>query len=96
MKPTFDVLWEVGHERKRQNERFAEQNHPLGHWIIILGEEFGEVCRAAYEAVNALAVHGPVGYEAELRAARQELVQVAAVAVAMIESLDRNELKGAN
>lgn len=49
---------------------------------LILGEEYGEVCRAVLNASHL--AHDQ--YETDLRA---ELVQVAAVTVAWIEKLDK-------
>jgi NTP pyrophosphatase (non-canonical NTP hydrolase) len=78
---TGRVLLEVSEERSRQEELWGEQNHDPARWLAILGEEFGEVAK---EIADGRAV----GFLA--RAYRAELVQVAAVAVAAIESLDRN------
>ena len=70
------VLSEVHGERRRQDRKWGEQNHTPEGWIPILGEEFGEVCRAVYEKDAA--------------SYREELLHVAAVAVAMVECHDRN------
>lgn len=52
----------------------------------VLGEEFGEVCRAALDAEKvAEGRHNPDGARSKLR---EELIQTAAVAVAYIEALD--------
>ena len=75
------VLSEVEKERYRQEEKWGEQNHPADHYYCILGEEFGEVGKAICET--------PVG-KATIADVRAELIQVAAVAVAMVESIDRN------
>lgn len=82
---TGKVLIEVLQERKRQNQKFKEQNHSPMEWVAILGEEFGEVSKAAVEAHFT-------GYDStgNWDEYRMELVQVAAVAVAMIECLDRS------
>ncbi len=52
-----------------------------GTRTLVLGEEFGEVCRAVLE-----------GDEANLR---EELIQVAAVAVAWVEAIDRERMGAA-
>lgn len=96
---TKAVLSEVAEERERQHEKWGEQNWPDGtselvwgpvanelragnderlviggtHWLGILGEEMAEAF--AEEGGSALL--------------RAELVQVAAVAVAWIEAIDR-------
>jgi len=67
-------------ERERQDTKWGVQNHSPLYWLAILGEEFGEAAKAAIE--------GRIAYM------RTELIHVAAVAVAAIESLDRNELRG--
>lgn len=85
--PTERVLSEVRDERLRQDARFGEQNHHAFTWIAILMEEVGEVSRAALE-------HHFDDYELDnLDGYREELIQVAAVAVAMVESLDRKRGK---
>lgn len=76
------VLNEVAAERDRQDAKWGEQNHDLPVWITVLAEEIGE---AAQEVLAARAGERP----AMLRC-RAELVQVAAVAVAAIEYIDRS------
>lgn len=74
-------------ERKRQDAKWGEQNHEPQFWMGILGEEFGELCQAVNETVfnNGPEERAKGGY-ANMRA---EAVQVAAVAVAFVEMLDR-------
>ena len=78
---TRTVLTEVEVERCNQDKKWGEKNHNPADWLMILGEEFGEASKAALEAKF---VHNDGG-----RRYRKELIQVAAVAVAMVESLDR-------
>lgn len=73
------ILREVSGERDRQEMLWGEQNHIPEIWLRILGEEFGEVCKALNEGDDQLENY------------REELKQVAAVAVSMIECFDRNE-----
>lgn len=87
MTETMKVLSEVGGERSAQEKKWGQQNHKPIEWIAILTEEVGE---AAKEAVDWNLSNG-IYYK--LIRYREELIQTAAVAVAMIESLDRNELK---
>ena len=80
------VLDEVRLERVRQDEKWGPQNHNPAEWLMVLGEEVGEANKAALEARFAgefYASDKPSG----LIAYREELIQVAAVAVAMIERL---------
>lgn len=82
---TENILLEVLEERKRQEQKWGEQNHNPAYWLMILGEEVGEANKAALE-------HHFSGKPSEDY--REELVQVAAVAIAMIECYDRNRKKG--
>ena len=75
------VFQSIADERRYQESVWGNQNHTPAEWLLILGEEFGEVCRAA--ADMKWRGMGVTDY-------RKELIQVAAVAVAMIECLDRN------
>lgn len=78
---TKAILLEVESERRKQDGKWGVQNHNPADWLMILGEEFGEASKAALEAKFC---HNDGG-----RSYRKELIQVAAVAVAMVESLDR-------
>lgn len=97
--PTEKVLTEVLAEREKQNRKGGEQNHNLVEWIAILTEEVGEASREAVDFHFKNPVKNFSGeYEApkelhqtvRLKRYRKELIQVAAVAVQMIESRDRN------
>lgn len=95
----LEIIRQITVERSRQDAKFVEQNHPPQDWMMILQEEIGEFARAHMEVYysnpNAVSAEGRAAFEAELRAKRlhirEELVQVAAVAVAMIECGDRNQ-----
>ena len=67
-------------ERKRQEELYGQINlmNSMDRYCTILGEEFGEVCKAAYEA-------DPKNLE-------EELIHVAAVAFAMYQRLQASKL----
>jgi len=78
-----DVFNEIKQERIKQDAKWGEQNHAPADWLMILGEEVGEVNKAALEAKFG---------GKTLTEYREELVQVAAVTVAMIECFDRNHL----
>lgn len=85
MKETItNVLDEVLIERQRQDSKWGEQNHNAFTWLTILGEEVGECSRAALDAFY---------HNNDWPHLKLELIQVAAVAVAIVESLERNELK---
>ena len=75
------VLAEIVVERRQQDEKWGEQNHHPFTWTAIAGEEFGEVCQSALKATYGGATWADY---------RKELVQAAAVLVAMVECLDRH------
>lgn len=96
---------EVRTELAKTFSRFGEQNHSPEKWMSILSEEFLEAQRelndylfkqnegsdTAYESLNS---DGKEAFDrACLKLLREELIQIAAVAINMAESLDRNELK---
>lgn len=74
-------------ERRRQDDKWGQQDHEPMAWMGILGEEFGELCEAVNETHfnNGLEERAKGGYENM----RREAVQVAAVAVSFVEMLDR-------
>jgi len=90
MSLSFQVTDEVQDERRKQDRKWGKQNHSPIEWMSILVEEVGEASKEAHE-YHFEGKHYPADPE-RLNRLRAELVQVAAVAVAMIESLDRNEL----
>jgi len=94
---TDRVLQEVLAERIRQDEKWGEQNHPGGTGRpgdIAFAEAYKAICKAngpgedtyrdilAEEVYEAFAENDPARL-------REELVQVAAVAVNWIEAIDR-------
>ena len=76
-----EALKDVLEEMNKQDEKWgADRNQHPFLWQVILGEEYGEVCQAM--------LHDEFGGHAA-GTARDELVQVAAVALQMIEQYDR-------
>ena len=67
-------------ERKRQDSKWGVQNHDAGTWALILAEEFGELSEASLHKKFG----GPKADDV-----RKEAVHVAAVAMAIVECLDR-------
>ena len=43
------VFAAISEERNRQDEKWGEQNHTPAVWAAIIGEEYGEVCKAINE-----------------------------------------------
>lgn len=66
----------AGRELARQYAKWGDQNHDPTYWLGILGEEFGEVCKAVIE-------------RREPDDVIRELVQVIAVAIRMAERITR-------
>lgn len=84
---TNKAIKSVIKERKRQDKKWGEQNHHPVFWLGILGEEYGELCQAVNETVWD---NGPEERaKGGLTNLRAEAIQVAAVAVAFVEMLDR-------
>jgi NTP pyrophosphatase (non-canonical NTP hydrolase) len=79
---TERALADILAERKRQDEKWGEQNHDAITYLAILIEECGELAQAA--------LHYKFGGP-EALGVRNEAVQVAAVALAIVQCLDRNE-----
>lgn len=67
-------------ERQRQLEKWGEQDHTLGNWGLILMEEVGEWSEAALHTQFG----GP-----KAEGLRKEAVHVAAVALQIVQWLDR-------
>jgi NTP pyrophosphatase (non-canonical NTP hydrolase) len=76
---TCMVLGEVWSERQRQDDKWGQQSHPAPVWMTILTEEVGE---AAKDALSS-----------DFVKMRSELLQVAAVAVAAVECIDRENIE---
>jgi hypothetical protein len=99
---THHVLGEVHGERTKQDLKWGEQNHEQSH-SASMRREYG-IRAQSWKDVNALLVkQGQLTWdgvlleevyealaEADPAKQREEVLQVAAVAVAMIECIDRN------
>lgn len=80
------VYEEILKERNRQDKKWGQQNQYPMELLAILGEEVGEVNKSALEAHFS-------GYSrtGNWNDYRKELIQVAAVVLAMIEAYDRGK-----
>ena len=76
------VIKDILEERLRQDEKWGEQNNDPFTYLTILGEEFGEACEAALHTKFG-------GHKAS--SLREEAIQTAAVAMAIVECLDRGK-----
>ncbi len=84
MSDRQQVFTDISAERDAQDARWGNQVHTMPVWSAILTEEVGEVAEAS------LRVHFH-GEREHLDHLREELVQVAAVAVHMIEKIDNGD-----
>ena len=74
-----EAILELARERDRQQQKWGIQTHSIAEWMMILGEEYGEACKAGNECYFR---------DESLGKLRKELVQTMAVALAIVEGLD--------
>jgi len=74
-----EAILDLTRERERQQQKWGVQTHSIMEWLTILGEEFGEACKAGNECYFR---------DASLGKLRKELVQTMAVALAIVEAID--------
>ena len=84
MSESADVYAEVRQERVRQDAQWGERVEDSFVYAVALAEECGEVARAVHD------IRFANGTVADLRA---ELIQVAAVAVQIMERIDGGRIK---
>ncbi len=94
------LLAEVLAERSRQDIIWGEQNYNDYYWLAILGEEFGEVCRALIEKsvvvfpvvedMNGMELHS-IRNNPFKEHLKKEIIQVAAVCIAWLECIERRK-----
>ena len=82
------VIDEILAERRRQDEKWGEQNHDPAVWLAILTEEVGELA----EAILFDHSNGDERNHTHSADMRTEAIQVAAVAVQFVQFLDRRAL----
>jgi hypothetical protein len=80
-----EILYDVLNERERQNNKFGanRSQHPF-LWNTILFEEVGEAAK------DSLDIYFSGKPDEALLRYRKELIEVAAVAIAMIQDIDNN------
>ena len=83
LPPAETALAAVIAERQRQNAKWGVQDHDPITWCAILTEECGEFAQAALHA--RFGGHAAAGL-------REEAVQCAAVALQIVECIDRNSI----
>ena len=83
-KNTANAFESVLQERVRQDEKWGEQNYDPFTYLTILMEEVGELSQAALHTRFG-------GEQGGLEHMRKEAVHSAAVALAIVECLDRGK-----
>ncbi|GAB3797251.1 MazG-like family protein [Virgibacillus kimchii] len=78
------IINDINDERSRQNYKWGEQHHSYDTWYTILGEEFGEVAQAIQTDKHW-------GKNSDKSNLYKELIQVAAVSVAIAEQVLQDE-----
>lgn len=80
------IIKKVLEERKRQDQKWGEQNHNAPVWGMIIGEEYGEMCKA----INEFGFNPTPETEQDIYT---ETVQTMASCMAMLECIERNRGK---
>jgi len=84
------VMTDIIEERRRQDSKWGVQDNDPVVWLSILGEEFGELAQAINET---LFDNGPLErLKGGIANIRREAIQVAAVAMSLVENIDRRLL----
>ncbi len=76
------IIEKVLEERKRQDEKWGVQNHATPVWATIIGEEYGEMCKA----INEYGFNPTRVTEDEIYT---EAIQTMASCMAMLECIER-------
>lgn len=79
MTTTREILQDIFEERLRQDKKWGPQHHDADRWLLILMEEVGEASNAVLED------------QGDYQHFREELIQVAAVAVSVVEWIDNKQ-----
>jgi hypothetical protein len=82
------IFEKILNERKQQDKKWGKQNHHPLYWLAILTEEIGEANKEIVEYINSNEID-----KFRLQYYEIELIHSAAVIIAAINSLRRNELK---
>lgn len=76
------IIADILKERQRQDEKWGEQNHIAPLWATIIGEEYGEMCKA----INEFGFDPIPEKEQEIYT---EAIQTMASCMAMLECMER-------
>lgn len=79
---TGQIKLDIWRERQRQDAKWGAQRHSWPEWMTILMEEIGEAAMAANQ------LYWSSGGGKRIAPLRKELIQSAAVIVAIVEHID--------
>lgn len=82
MRVQEKIIAKVLDERKRQDEKWGVQDHTAPVWGMIIGEEYGEMCKA----INEFGFYPTRKTEDEIY---KEAIQTMASCMAMLECIER-------
>lgn len=82
MRVQEKIIAKVLEERKRQDEEWGVQDHTAPEWGTIIGEEYGEMCKA----INEYRFNPTRAAEDEIY---KEAIQTMASCMAMLENIER-------
>lgn len=91
MKDAYPYFQAICEERARQDAKWGPQDHNNAVWCAVLTEEVGEACQEVLKERGWLQANERFAAQPHAERLRVELVQIAAVAVAWLEALDRKE-----
>lgn len=77
------IIEKVLDERKRQDEKWGVQDNTAPEWATIIGEEYGEMCKA----INEFGFNPTRKTEDEIYT---EAIQTMASCMAMLECIERS------
>ena len=85
----FSPIKCVEAERVKQDVKWGVQNHNAFGWLAILAEEFGEASKSVCSLLSNNDTKDSI--EAIIENLEYELIQTAAVCIAWVECIRRNE-----
>lgn len=90
MDPQSRIIFEILQERGRQDLKFgADRDYTNLEWMSVLTEEVGEAAQALNDVHFNPHLTVKEHYDLLVKTYRIEMIQVAAVAIAAVENLDR-------
>lgn len=86
------AMSDIAGERDRQERLFGVQKHHPAYWLALLGKQLGQLGEATVKREWASKGGPGSPYDVANQKIRNEAVQLAAVALNMIECIDRGDM----